>query len=112
MKTIKCLPLLWGVCYSAFSQTTAYIRINQIGYPCKGVKVAVLGSKDTQKFNQFVLIDAATKQPVFKGTISSTFGKYGPFINTYRIDFSDYKKQGKYFLQAGLIISPTFSIND
>src|SRR5690242_9702452 len=112
MKRISCLLLVCCIYLLANAQTTAYIRINQLGYPCKGVKVAVLGSKDATVFNHFKLINAATKQPVFESSISESLGKYGPFAHTYRLNFSAYKKKGKYYLQAGSVTSPAFTIDD
>ncbi|TKK69311.1 glycoside hydrolase [Ilyomonas limi] len=112
MKKISCLLVICCVYFLANAQTTAYIRINQLGYPLKGIKVAVLGSTNAEVFKHFTLMDAVTKQPVFEGSTGSSFGKYGPFTNTYRLDFSFYKKRGKYYLQAGNAISPTFNIND
>lgn len=104
--------LLFYISFYANAQVAAYIRINQLGYPCKGVKVAVLGSMNSSVFNNFTLIDATTKQVVFKSNTSSSFGKYGPFTNTYRLNFSSYNRRGKYYLQAGTITSPVFTIND
>jgi endoglucanase len=112
MKRLSCFLLFYCIHLFAIAQTTAYIRINQLGYPGTGVKVAVLGSKVAQVFDNFELIDANTNHPVFKGNAGSSFGKYGPFTNTYRLDFSAYGKNGKYFLKAGNITSPTFTIDD
>src|SRR6476620_4641400 len=112
MKRLSCFLLFYCIHLFVIAQTTAYIRINQLGYSGKGAKVAVLGSKDAQVFSSFVLIDANTNRPVYEGKAGNSFGKYGPFTNTYRLDFSTYNKKGKYFLKAGNITSPTFTIDD
>jgi endoglucanase len=112
MKKLSCFLLFYCIHLFVIAQTTAYIRINQLGYPGKGVKVAVLGSKDAQVFDNFVLIDASTIRTVFEGKTGSSFGKYGPFTSTYRLDFSAYNKKGKYFLKVGNITSPIFTIDD
>ena len=112
MKKLSCFLLLYCIHLFVIAQTTSYIRINQLGYPGKGIKVAVLGSNEPQVLNDFVLIDANTNRPVFEGKRGNSFGKYGPFTNTYRLDFSSYSKKGKYFLKAGNITSPTFTIDD
>ncbi len=39
-----------------------------------------------------------------------SFGAYGPFSQTYRIDFSRFSKPGRYFLRAGKATSPVFEI--
>src|SRR4051794_23174427 len=112
MKKLSCFLLLNCIHLFVIAQPTAYIRINQLGYPGSGVKVAVLGSKGAQVFNNFELIDANTNRTVFEGKAGSSFGKYGPFTNTYRLDFSAYYKKGKYFLKAGDISSSVFTIDD
>jgi peptidoglycan/xylan/chitin deacetylase (PgdA/CDA1 family) len=96
---------------SVQAQTTpACIRINQLGYTPAGTKIAVLGSKATVTLTAFELVNAATQQVVFKGKASASFGKYGPFEDSYRLDFSAFKTQGSYFLRAGSTVSPAFSI--
>lgn len=112
MKKITCLLLFTCVYCLANAQTNSYIRINQLGYPCKGVKVAVLGSINGEAFQSFTLINAITKQPVYKGKLSFIFGKYGPFLSSYRLDFSQFNTKGKYYLQAGNVTSPTFAIDN
>ena len=41
-----------------------------------------------------------------------SFGAYGPFSQTYRIDFSKFNKPGRYFLRAGKATSPVFEISE
>ncbi|MGB5028854.1 MAG: glycoside hydrolase family 9 protein, partial [Chitinophagaceae bacterium] len=40
------------------------------------------------------------------------FGAYGPFKQTYRLNFSHFKKPGRYYLLAGNVKSPEFEIGD
>ena len=40
------------------------------------------------------------------------FGAYGPFKQTYRLNFSSFKKPGRYYLQAGGVKSPEFEIGE
>ena len=61
-------------------------------------------------YKYFQLVDAASHQIVFSGNAGKTFGSYGPFTETYRLNFSSFKKSGKYYLQAGSIKSPVFTI--
>jgi endoglucanase len=89
----------------------AWIRINQLGYTPDGIKVAVWCSKDDVQIKSFDLIDSATKKVVFTQNAGKPFGAYGPFTNTYRLNFSDFKRHGIYYLQAGNATSPTFKIN-
>ena len=89
-----------------------WIRINQLGYTPQGMKVAVWCSKDDAPIQNFELIDSATGKKAFSNKAGKSFGAYGPFTNTYRLNFSSYKKPGVYYLKAGKAVSPAFKIND
>jgi len=91
---------------------TAWIRINLLGYKPMGVKVAVWCAKTSETLSTFELVDASTQKVVFTHTVGKPFGAYGPFIQTYRLDFSSYKKAGRYFLRSGNATSVPFSISD
>jgi endoglucanase len=88
----------------------AWIRINQLGYTPNGLKVAVFGSKDELKLDSWQLVDAKTEKVVASGKAGKAFGAYGPFVQTYRLNFSSYKKPGRYYLQAGGKTSTAFEI--
>jgi endoglucanase len=90
----------------------SWIRINQLGYPSEGVKVAVLASKVKLNSSTFELIDASTSQSVYKNSSGKDFGAYGPFVTTFRLDFTSFKKPGKYFLKAGDVRSSEFEIGN
>jgi endoglucanase len=90
----------------------SWIRINQFGYTPGGVKVAVWCSKDSQQLKTFQLVDAASKKFVFSAGTGKMFGAYGPFKQTYRLNFSSFKKPGKYYLQAGGARSQEFIIGN
>ena len=89
---------------------TSWIRINQLGYTPAGVKVAVWCSKETKVITTWQLIDAKTKKIATSGKTGKSFGAYGPFAQTYRLNFSFFNKPGRYYLQAGGIKSPEFEI--
>src|SRR5690606_26428948 len=89
----------------------AWIRINQLGYLPAGIKVAVWGSKDPATIDSWKLVDVKTKKTVTTGKTGKAFGAYGPFVQTYRLDFSSYKKPGRYYLEAGGARSPEFKID-
>ena len=107
------LFILYGKIVAAQTDSIrAWIRINQLGYAPNAVKVAVLVSKEIVDVKEFELVDSATTHVVFKNRLGKSFGSYGPFADTYRLDFSGFKKRGKYFLRAGKIMSPFFSIDE
>lgn len=89
-----------------------WIRINQLGYTPQGVKVAVWCSKDSFAVDRWQLIDAKTKKIASSGMTGKSFGAYGPFKQTYRLNFSSFKKTGRYYLQAGGVKSPEFEIGE
>jgi hypothetical protein len=90
----------------------SWIRINLLGYQPNNVKVAIWCSKDSSQIKTFQLVDAATKKFVFNGTVGKAFGSYGPFKQTYRLNFSSFKKPGRYYLQSGGAKSPEFEIGE
>ena len=90
----------------------SWIRINWLGYKPNNVKVAVWCSKQDQTIKTFQLADAATQKIVFSGTAGKAFGAYGPFIQTYRLNFSKFTRPGKYYLLVNDIKSPEFRIGE
>lgn len=90
---------------------SSWIRINQLGYLPNSAKVAVWVSKQHQEITVFSLVDAASGKTVLTRPAGKPFGKYGPFLQSYRLNFSAYVKPGRYFLKAGNTVSPVFAIN-
>jgi peptidoglycan/xylan/chitin deacetylase (PgdA/CDA1 family) len=107
--------LLLFILFPVFACSQAqqsWIRINQLGYTSGGVKVAVWCSKEESGINNWELIETKTNKIVYQGKPGKAFGAYGPFKQTYRLNFSSFKKPGKYYLQAGGIKSPEFAIGN
>ncbi len=88
----------------------AWIRLNLAGFKPGGIKVAVWGSKDNIKISNFQIIETATGKVVFQNTAGKAYGSYGPFYQTYRLDFSSFKKPGMYSVKAGDAVSREFRI--
>jgi endoglucanase len=88
----------------------ACIRINQLGYLPDGVKVAVWGAKQNQSLQTFQVVDARKHKVAYQAEAGKAFGAYGPFGQTYRLQFSAFKKTGRYYLLAGGVRSPEFAI--
>jgi len=108
------IVLFFEVCCIVFvarSQNISCIRINQLGYATKGIKVAVVGADKSIMTTTFSVEDEK-HEIVFTGLTSSDFGKYGPFTHTYRLDFSEFTVKGKYSLHIDNIASPVFAIAD
>lgn len=114
MKYLIPILVFAGIGSSFSSKTTqsSWIRINQLGYTPAGTKVAVWCSKEITTLQKFELVDAQSGRTVFTAWPSKAMGSYGPFNQTYRLNFSAFKKPGKYFLKTGHTTSPQFIISD
>ena len=113
IKFLSCIYLL-NVINPTHAQTNqkAWIRINQLGYTPGGIKVAVWCSKENMSIQNFELINADSKEIVYSSNAGKAFGSYGPFQQSYRLNFSGFTKPGKYYLQAAGTRSPEFEIGD
>src|SRR5688572_26706043 len=92
--------------------TNSWIRINQLGYQPGGVKVAVWCSKAEKVISNWELVDASSKKIVYSSKPGKAFGAFGPFKQTCRLNFSAFKKPGRYYLQATGVKSPEFEIGE
>jgi hypothetical protein len=97
----KTIGLTAFLLVSLFAAAQSWIRINQLGYPTKGIKVAVWGSKKNSTATGFDLIDAVSGKTVFHGPAGKAFGAYGPFMQTYRLAFTAFNKPGRYYIKSG-----------
>ncbi|UKJ07250.1 glycoside hydrolase family 9 protein [Solitalea lacus] len=91
--------------------TKEWIRINQLGYTPLGVKVAVWGCLSQEKIDEFELVNAIDDKTVFKNKAGKAFGAYGPFKESYRLNFTSFKQTGSFYLKAGKAKSPVFKIS-
>lgn len=96
---------------SEVGPSNSWIRINLLGYQPNSPKIAVWASKSDFVPKTFSLIDEKTKETVFTARSIRSFGKYGPFNSTAKLDFSSYKKPGRYVLKVEEIISPVIIIS-
>ncbi len=89
---------------------SSWIRINQLGYRPAGIKVAVWAAKHRQPAADFRVIEAASGKTVFTAHSGSPFGAYGPFTETFRLNFTTLTDTGSYYIEAGSARSPVFRI--
>ena len=82
-----------------------------MGYGPENIKIAVWCGKTDIALSDFQLINAATGKVVYSGKASKPFGAYGPFVQSYRLDFTAYKTPGTFLLRTGNTESPHFTIN-
>src|SRR5262245_53374024 len=112
MRLAFLILLLFPVSDLLSQDPVTFIRINQLGYPTAGIKVAVWCSMERRALDAWSLVDASSGKAVLTGKPGKGFGRYGPFRQTYRMDFSAFNVAGKYYLEAGGARSPQFVIND
>ncbi|WP_343562256.1 glycoside hydrolase family 9 protein [Sphingobacterium sp.] len=98
------------VCNFAEAQQNAWIRINQLGYTPTGKKVAVWGGKSIRQLRSFEVKDAKTGKTVLVQPVGKDYGSYGPFVQSFRFDFSALRDTGRFFIQLGEVRSPYFRV--
>lgn len=104
------LQIIFLFTYIIPAQT--WIRINQLGYKNKAIKIAVLLSKDDFNPNCFELVEAITDKVVFSSNKITWFNNWDGFKKSARLDFSAFESNGSYYVQIGKIKSPVFRISD
>ncbi len=89
----------------------SWIRINQLGYLPSTDKIAVFVSKKESIPGDFKIYEAGSVKPVWESTSIHSFGEYGPFRSTCRLDFSDFNEEGTFYIIAGKTRSPEFRMD-
>ncbi|MFC2084980.1 glycoside hydrolase family 9 protein [Bacteroidota bacterium] len=92
------------------SSPNSWIRINQLGYLENSIKIAVLISKEELSINSFEIKDALTDKTVFVSEEIESFGELDPFKSTFRLVFTEFNKEGSYYIETDSIRSPNFRI--
>jgi len=87
------------------------IRINQLGYLPQSVKVAVYLSDEDTQFDTFTVYQTLTGEAVFSGKTIKADGTVWGKKSAYRLDFSNLKHIGGFYIQAGNSQSPSFRIH-
>ena len=84
----------------------AQIALNHIGYRPGASKICSVSGTDADSFS---LMDVDLTKDVFKDKLTRTVDDFGTFLTG---DFSSVKREGRYVVKAGSVISDTFSISD
>ncbi|HMM02771.1 MULTISPECIES: glycoside hydrolase family 9 protein [unclassified Dysgonomonas] len=127
---ILCL-IVMSITLANAQTTNSWIRINQLGYLPKDIKVAVLISTEeitsdlsfrgssgqppvlpaTQHGTpNFSLIDAKTGKTVFSGQGKIADAAYWGLKSAFRLDFSSVQIEGDYYIEVAEVKSPQFKI--
>lgn len=103
------------------TQPNLVIHSNQVGYPSGGPKIAYLshwtgqGSVEFGAYKNFYIMDKNTGKKVYTGTVTPPnpyeLDKW-TYSYIYRLDFSDFKAEGEYYLYIpGVGVSYPFTID-
>lgn len=109
MKTFLSIIIAFFIANCLFAQKS-WIRINQLGYTPNSIKVAVLISKENIDVSSFAVYDT-TGSKIFESSHVESFGSYTSFASAFRLNFSELKTEGKFYIAAGGIKSPLFKIS-
>lgn len=110
--SLICLALiLTSAIHRNNANSSSWIRINLLGYQPESIKVAVWATKGTANPTSFDIVDKATGKTVYTSNKVKGFGKYGPFTESARLTFTDFKTPGRYYIRANGVLSPEIIIN-
>ncbi|HOI26665.1 MAG TPA: glycoside hydrolase family 9 protein [Paludibacteraceae bacterium] len=86
-----------------------FVRVNQIGYYANAPKIAILANMDAVDYE---IRDVSTREVVFHGNVAdgAHWRQSGEKLQV--VDFSDFKKPGKYFIKSSTEQSYPFEIKD
>lgn len=117
MKKIKfyLLVMIMAIMVGRARAAEIYIRVNQVGYLTDEPKTALAFSKENFTDKTFEIIDAKTGKRVYgPAKLGEKTGVWGDFQYHYKLDFSDFKKSGKYNLKiTGTdVVSQLFPVGD
>ncbi|HPF50334.1 MAG TPA: glycoside hydrolase family 9 protein [Draconibacterium sp.] len=88
-----------------------FIRINQLGYLPKSIKVAVFLSDQKLDILAFKVVNSASSEVVFEGKPQLSDATGWGMQTAYRLNFSQVELPGTYFIELGEEKSPAFRID-
>ena len=88
-----------------------FIRTNQFGFLPNDYKSGVIIAEGELGGRAFRVIDAASKKNIYQNYIGKNLGAYGKFNFTYKIDFTQVKTPGNYYIDVDGEKSIPFRIN-
>ena len=114
---LMALPFCWvlaflGTAAPARAQS-AFVRVNQVGYPLGATKRAYLMSSGAETGATFSVVNSGGTS-VFSAAIGANLGSWGTFPNVYALDFDGVSSTGTYTIRVtGPIAanSPSFQID-
>jgi len=102
---MKKLLMIFLICFLIMSnmngdeKDSIYVRCSQIGYLPQEAKIGIIFSQKDLQDKTVVLLDVKTNQSVWGPfSLEQNDGSYGNFPYHYRVDFSEFQKEGRYYL--------------
>jgi endoglucanase len=91
-----------GTLAQAQAASSAFIRVDQVGYPANSPKRAYLMAKRDESGATFSLLRSGDPNPVLTGTVGASVGSWSSgFKDVYALDFDAVQSPGSYELTLG-----------
>jgi peptidoglycan/xylan/chitin deacetylase (PgdA/CDA1 family) len=100
------------ICLTFLATGNEVIRINQLGYLPKGLKIAVFLSDQAVVPKKFKLVENLTGKVIYEGAPLVADAAIWGQKSAYRLDFSSVKQPGGYHLEAAGAVSPSFVLSN
>ena len=97
--------------FCVYLKAGEFVRINQLGYLPKSIKVAVYLSDVEADFQVFTVHDARNDALALEGNTKQAEAANWGMKTAFRLDFSKLESRGKYYIKLGEIRSPVFRID-
>jgi endoglucanase len=98
---------------SAASAQTAFVRVNQVGYPAATTKRAYLMTATAETGATFSVVNSSN-QTLYSSPVGARLGSWGTFSNVYALDFDGVTSAGTYTIKVtgpAPATSPSFAID-
>jgi len=87
------------------SDSAAFVRVNQVGYLPEAPKVAVVCALTPVALTRFTVEDEAGRT-ILGPLPARREGAFGPCVESWRLDFTRLRREGRYRVRAGAYVSP------
>src|SRR5215831_9578452 len=97
----------------ATSAQTAFVRVNQVGYPATATKRAYLMTATAETGAAFSVVNSAN-QTLYSSPVGARSGSWGSYSNVYALDFDSVTSAGTYTIKVtgpAPATSPSFAID-
>lgn len=95
-----------------FAKNEIFIRVSQVGFLPADFKSGVVLSNIELDNKQFKIINTDNNKLEFEGTVERDLGKFGNFNHSYKLNFSDFNKNGHYKITIKSNSSINFEIGN